>query len=41
MKKIYAIVLLVTLSLVMTSCYRQGYGCKGNSRNILRVKPYY
>jgi len=35
-KLIFALLVLGTLAL--TSCYHDGYGCKGNSRLITRVR---
>lgn len=42
MKKENLILLSVLLAfitlLIFSSCYRQGYGCKGNSKIMTRVK---
>lgn len=34
-------VIVLFLILGTTSCTTQGYGCKGNSKNMLRVPRYY
>jgi len=34
-------VIILFLILGTTSCRTQGYGCKGNSKNMLRVPRYY
>lgn len=38
MKKLIIFIMIIAVSLTMTSCYTQGYGCKGNSRIMTRVR---